>query len=411
MAKERKKPTTEQQVLTDLSSLAAATGGQVLSECDPVRYYIDTGNLAVNYVISGRFFGGGVPGGKIIEIYGPSSSGKSYWGTNILRGTQAIDGIPIYLDCENAINRDFAAIASHIDINKIIRYTPESLEKVFAKIYSVIRAVREKYPKRPLVFVYDSLSASPCDRELRETDLPEDPTKEQWKKIVGAKEQPGERARICSREFRKLETLLEKLDVTLVVINQTRMKIGVLYGNPETTSGGLALEFYAGVRLRTQAQKKIENSKLGSIIGVNLKIQNKKNRCFKPYVEAEEVQLFFDKGVNPMSGLLGMLKQAGRIERVNNKGLWQINDPWAGGNVITFTTSLEKGMPVEPLFKCPSVVDAKDEDEIKNYLAIFQSAIDQSASEETTEKEIKDDSLDGPDEVDRAVEAIMKSQQ
>lgn len=403
-----KKATTEQEVLNDLSSLAAATGGTVLAECDPVKYYIDTGNLAVNYLISGIYLGGGVPGGKIIEFYGPSSSGKSYWGTNVLRGTQAIGGIPIYLDCENAINRDFAATASHIDINKIIRYTPESLEQVFLKIHNVIRAVREKFPTKPLVFVYDSLTASPCERELREVDLGENHTQAEWKRVVGAKEQPGERARICSKEFRKLETVLEKTDTTLVVINQTRMKIGVLYGNPETTSGGLALEFYAGVRLRTQAQKKIENSKYGSIMGVNLKIQNKKNRCFKPYVEAEDVQLFFDKGVNPISGLLGMLEQSGRIERVNKSGLWKVNDPWAAGTAVTFTTTKEKGMPQDVLIQCPAVVDAKDEDEIRNYLAIFQSAIDQSGSDETTEKEIKDDSLDGPDE---AVGAIIKSQE
>jgi recombination protein RecA len=392
-----KKATSEQVVLDDLSSLATATGGNILRDCDHAKYYIDTGSLAMNYIVSGKFIGGGVPGGKIIEFYGPSSSGKSYWGTNILRGTQAIDGIPIYLDCENAMNSEFAAAASHIDISKIIRYTPDTLEKVFSKIYNVIRAVREKFPDKPLVFVYDSLSASPCERELRETNLDEEYTKAEWKRVVGAKEQPGERAKICSKEFRKLETLLDKTNTTLVVINQTRMKIGVMYGNPETTGGGLALEFYAGVRLRTQAQKRIETKEFGSIIGVNLKVQNKKNRCSTPFKEAEGIQLFFDKGVNPISGVLGILEQSRRIQRVNTKGLWKVNEPWAGGQEITFTATLGKGITSEALLKCPAMVDAT-EDELRNYLAIFEGAINAGNSEDIVEKEVKDDSLDSAED-------------
>lgn len=360
--------------------IASELNGDVLADAAPVTYFLDTGNLAFNWVLSGRFMGGGIPGGKITEFFGPEASGKciaedmevllsngviktikqiveqkdstpimslntktnkfearkvdqfwsngekecwevktktgrrvettknhlyltpdgwehleyinegsliavpkkdlfdnqcdsdilwdevcsisnvglkqtydlgiaeyhnfiandcivhnSYWGANIARGTQAIGGIPVYLDCENSLNNDFVVKTSHIDLKKIVRFDPSSgvdcLEGVFNKIYTVIKKVRDAGDIRPIVFIYDSIASSPCARALRETEIDTDKcTKEEFKSVVGGKEQPGERAKICSKEFSKLGTLLEKTNSTVLVLNQTRMKIGVLYG-------------------------------------------------------------------------------------------------------------------------------------------------------------------------------------
>lgn len=215
------------------SQMAAETGGEVVGESEKAStYYIDTGNLAINYCSSGRFINGGVPGGRLTEIYGPSASSKSLLGTNLLFGCQKLGGIPILIDSENAVNKDFIKKASHADLNKIIRYTPETLEKCFHVMYRAIEFVRknEKYKDKPIVIVYDSISVSPCAREFREVDLPEEYSKETFKKIVGGNEQPGERAKICSKELRKLNTVMEENNVSVVIMNQIRDKIGVLYG-------------------------------------------------------------------------------------------------------------------------------------------------------------------------------------
>jgi recombination protein RecA len=377
------------------SEIAKKTGGEILGDIPPVKYYVDTGNLALNFINSGRFMGGGIPGGRITEIYGPSASSKTLIGTNIVRGAQALGGYAIYLDCENALNSEFAAKASHLDVDTIIRYTPETLERVFNKIHAVLRLIREKDKDVPVVFVYDSISVSPCEREFRETTLTENYTQAEFKKKVGAKEQPGERARVCSSQLRKLNPVLANGNASLVVINQTRQKIGVLYGNPETTGGGgTALEFYASCRIRTQSQKKIENKKLGTFIGVNVKMTNKKNRSFAPFWECDGVQLFFKDGINPLGGLFGCLIKAERVA-ATKPGYYKVCEPWAGGVDHQFRASKEKGeMDLDTLLKFPSLVDAKNEQEIKDYLAIFGDAIRQTASEDVQELEVGGETWD-----------------
>lgn len=380
--------------------LAHASGGKVLADLPPVKYYIDSGNLAVNYLCSGKFIGGGHPGGRIIEMLGPSQGGKSLWGGHFVRGIQLIDGIPVYLDAENALNPEFIKRASHVDPTKVVRYGPadgiDCLERAFLKIHNVIRKVREKYgPDKHLSFVYDSISVSPSDRELRETLVSEDFTEAEWKKTVGAKEQPGERARICNKEFRKIQSTLEKADTSLLIINQIRQKIGVMYGNPEIGStASTVLEFYSDVRLRVSAHKKIEN-KLGRMIGINLKVKNIKNRIFTPYMEAEDIQLYYEKGVNPLSGLIGLLYQIERIES-SGKGQWTVKEPWAGGKEVRFKAAKSAILSADILYQCPALVDAKDEQEVKDYLTPFGEAIDQGLAD-NSEKDITDDEVDSLD--------------
>ena len=112
-----KRKSANEEIDSDFfEELAKNTGGDVLGKMDSVKYFVDTGSLALNYICSGRFIGGGVPGGKLTEIYGPSSSSKSLIGTNILFGCQRMKGIAILLDCENSANRDFINKASHCNV-------------------------------------------------------------------------------------------------------------------------------------------------------------------------------------------------------------------------------------------------------------------------------------------------------
>lgn len=406
-------PLGKDSVATDFfAKTAKKTGGEVLNDIDSVSYFVDTGNLAVNYICSGKFITGGVPGGKLTEIFGPSSSSKSLFGNNIIFGCQKLNGIPVLIDSENSANKEFIKKASHADLERILRYTPPTLEQVFAKMYEVIDFIREEQgPHVPIVIVYDSITVSPCERELREVKLPAGYTQAQFKAIVGAKQQPGERARICSQEFRKLNSVMEAKNVTVIVLNQTRSKIGVLYGNPETTGGGgNALEFYASCRLRPQTQKKIEqklSAKKKKILGINVKMVNRKNKTHRPYVESDGIQLTFDKGINPLGGLLSCLLDAGRIEK-GTPGNFTVKEPWAGGVVVNFKGSLDTNntIPMDVLLQCPSLIDAETAEEVKTYLEPFKSAMEFEVSGDVEETEVGDG--DSEDEgVDEQIDAEL----
>jgi recombination protein RecA len=374
--------------------VAMGTDGDVLSDTDSIKYFIDTGCFAINYSCSGRFIEGGVPANRITEIYGPSSSGKSLIASNILFGTQKLGGWPVLLDCENASNGEFMARASHLNLGQVIRHTPMTLEQAFLKIYNVTRFIRdleakEGLERKPIVFVYDSIAVSPCERELNETKLPDNYKPSDWKKIVGRQEQPGERAKICSREFRKLQSQLEKEDISVVVLNQTREKIGVMYGNPETTGGGgNALPFYATLRIRTQAKKKIENQRLGTFAGVNMQVKNMKNRTFNPFVVADDVKLYFKSGIDPLSGLLTCLIADERVIP-KSAGNYMVAEKYLpeGESEVKFKASkAENTISEELLIRCPALIGAETGDEVKEYLDAYRLAMSASASSDFTEK-------------------------
>jgi len=386
-------------------TLAEETGGDVLDTIDSVKYFVDTGSLAINYICSGQFITGGIPGGTLTEIYGPNSSSKSLLGANILFGTQRAKGIAVLMDCENSANKEFIQQASHCNLKRIVRHTPQSLEQVFTKMYKVIEKAREKIPMEvPIVIVYDSIGVSPSERELREVALPEEYTAADFKRIVGGHEQPGERAKICSREFRKLNTVMEKNNATVVILNQTRAKIGGYAPMGQqaltTAGGGNALPFYASCRLETKTQMKIEKkitAKKKKILGINVKLKNVKNKTHRPFVESENIQLLFDTGINPLSGLLSCLLDAERIE-IKGAGNFVVKEPWAGGSEIKFKASLERNdLPAEILMQCPGLIDAISAEQIKDYLEPFQESIN-FRPEDNADIELNDVLSDDDDE-------------
>ena len=382
------------------SSLKDEVGGEILGSLDTAKYFIDTGNLSINYACSGKFISGGIPSGRLTEIYGPSASSKSLIGANILYGCQKLGGVPVLLDTENAVNPEFMSRVSHVDVNRIVRFTPETLEDCFMKIYKTIEHVRkhEEYKDKPVVIVYDSISVSPSAREFREINLPENYTKTQFKEIVGANEQPGERAKICSKEFRKLNTILEESDASLIVMNQTREKIGMNYGygpNEAKAGGGTALTYYASLILRTQSQKKLEVKLSGNrkkFIGVNLKVSNKKNRAYRPYVDVENIPLYFEQGINPVGGLLGALMDAERIVPTG-AGNFVVNKAYSNGEEYKFKSSNERNdVPLELLYDCPAIIDASSKEEVQKYLEPFMSCIENTKAEDLEINDISDDS-------------------
>lgn len=390
MAKNKKN--NEENMFTELATI---TGGGIASDIQSSKYYVDTGNLALNYICSGKFITGGIPGGKITEIFGPSASSKSLVGNCILRGVQKLGGVAALLDAENAFNPEFAALASHIDVNKLLLFSPEkgnlvTLEDGFKIIHVIIREVRKmKGNDVPIAIVWDSISASPCAREFRETDLERRSySKEEFKKVVGGKEQPGERAKIYSTELRKLNPLLSKMNATVIILNQVRSTIGSFFSG-ETTPGGKALEFYSSCRIRTAAQKKIQNTKLKKCIGVNVKMTNKKNRSFRPFVETEGVQLYFDSGLNPLSGLLSLLIQDERVEK-SGKGTYLVKEKYGIGDKFKGAED-RNDIPLDLITTCPQIIDAEDREQVEKYFADFSNSINILDNPDVVEKQVKDE--------------------
>jgi recombination protein RecA len=384
-----------------LTKIAKKTNGNILSNSSKIPYYISTGNLALNFICSGKFIKGGIPGGRIIEVYGPPATSKSLLGNCCLGAAQRIKGIAILLDCERAANEEFTEKAGHVNTKNLLVYEPLFIEEVEAKIISVTKAIREHYGKeKPILIVWDSIGVSPTKREWDETELPENPTKAQIKAAGGA-ERPGERAKACGNLLRKINPFINENNVTLFVINQTRNKIGVMYGSPETTAGGgEALKFYASTRLRTSVQKKIENSN-GLPLGVNLSFENKKSRSSTPGLKTTGVQLFFEEGINPIGGLMSLLISLGRVKNVG-KGKYKIAEEFSDGKDVTFNASIStrNDLPIDVILNNPKLIDASSKEEVQEFLDIFKGAISLAFDDKTVEKNASEDDKDDEDESD-----------
>lgn len=404
MAKKKSDPNDLDAIYADI---AKETGGDVLEDLDSVKYCIDTGNLAVNYSCSGKFITGGVPGGRIIEAFGPEASGKSLIASNLLYSAQCMDAWAVLLDCENASNGDFMAKVSHLNLKRVVRHAPPSLERAFRQIHVTTLKIRErekalKLPRKPIVFIFDSLTVPPCERELKENNLPMDFSVADWKKIVGRQEQPGERARVISAEMRKLQSMVAKEDVTVYLINQIRDKIGVMYGSPETTPGGNAVKFYASLRFRTSSKKKIENTKLGKFSGINMQVRNVKNRMTAPFKVADDVKLYFDDGIDPISGVLNCLIESERII-MKGGGNYLVKPEYTPDNVGEYkfkASKAENRIPMKVLLDCPKLVDAETTQQVQDYLDKWGGGLMATESGEFSEKSLGFDENGNPVEGD-----------
>lgn len=280
------------------------------------KNYVDLGQVptdsySLNRVISGQY-NGGVPIGGITQIKGESSTGKTLFLTSILKNSQKLGYHTILIDSENAFNPKFAKILG-LDDSKLIYAAPETVEDSFKCMESLIQEIRETDPTTPIVIGYDSLAVSPVKKELEVED-------ERKSKLMDYNVSPTEgaiRAKIIGSCLRKINTILKKHRVALVIINQLRSKINIMYGNPNTlAAGGRALEYYVWVDLETYTSKatgtiKGENDQ---VIGIRGRVKNTKNKITKPYQECE-FELIYDVGLSPYFGLLEHFVQDGLIKR------------------------------------------------------------------------------------------------
>lgn len=390
----KKKATEENNVNEDdfFANIAKASGGKLFKDAGFTSYFIDSGNFSLNYILSGKYFGGGYAAAKVTEVFGLPGSSKSLLSYCFLAGCQKMGGIAIYLDCERAGNAKFAEKAGKVDSSKLISYEPMSIEQVEAKIINSIKLIRKHKPDAPIGIVWDSLTVSPTDREIKENDLPEQYTEAQFKAIVGSKERPAERAKAVSDFCRKVTPFLDENNATLFVINQIRHKLNVMFGSPETTPGGLSLSFYASCRMRTSTTTQILDPKVKVPIGTTFKFVNKKNRHVSPGLVADGIQLYFDHGINPISGLLTSLISS---KRITGAGTYTINPEFTDGEEVTFRAAKSRNtVPLDILYQYPKLIDAETADQIKNYLEPYAEAIRLSSGEDFAEATVSEKEAD-----------------
>lgn len=392
----RKKEIVDENPEKEILNNQKYKGFQFLEDVGKARGYIDTGILSLNYIISGKMVGGGVPEGTIIEFSGKSGTGKSLVAMNVVKGCQKANGYPVYLDAERAINSEFAEKAAKVDLKKCFITTTNTIEDSFNKVHKSMDLIRKelKIPlTKPLLIVYDSIAVSPSKAEFAETTIDMENASEAEKKKAGVRssDQPGQRAKEAGKELRKLMPLAEENNATIVIINQIRNKIGISWGSPTTVAGGgEALVYYCSTRIEFSGSEKVKD-KNDRIVACKMRFKNIKSRFVAPFQEVNGILLHYEKGIDPFSGLLPLLIQLGRIE--GERGKYSVKEPYARGKVVKFTSSEKENnrIPTDILLEYPSLVDADSAEQIQYYIDLYGDAINVSQDQDLISELISED--------------------
>jgi recombination protein RecA len=247
---------------------------------------ISTGALPLDIAIGI----GGIPRGRIIEIYGPESSGKTTLALCMVAQTQKLGGIAAYIDAEHAMDPEYAKKIG-VDIENLLISQPDSGEQGLEIADKLVRSGAVD------IIVVDSVAALVPKAEIEG---------EMGDSFVGLQ------ARLMSQALRKLTSNISRSKTSIVFINQLRQKIGVMWGSPETTPGGLALKFYSSVRLDI---RRIESVKKGDeVLGNRVRVKVVKNKVAAPFKQAE-FEIIFGQGVDKFGYLIDMGVNDGIIEK------------------------------------------------------------------------------------------------
>ena len=255
-----------------------------------IKEFISTGSTMLDLAISNRP-DGGIAVGRITELNGLESSGKSLVGAHLLSETQKKGGVAVYIDTETAVSEEFLGVIG-VDINNMLYLHLETVEDIFEAIEEIVTKVRESDKDRLVTILVDSLAAASTKVELNA-----DFDKDGW---------ATSKAIVISKAMRKITQMIGRQRVALVFTNQLRQKLGVMFGDPWTTSGGKARPFHASTRIRLKNKGQIKDNKK-NVIGMTILAQVIKNRLGPPLRKAE-FPLNFESGVDDEGSWLQVLK-------------------------------------------------------------------------------------------------------
>ncbi len=252
---------------------------------------IPTGALSVDLALGV----GGVPRGRVVEIFGPESSGKTTLMLHVIANAQKAGGLAAFIDAEHALDPAYAKRLG-VNLDDLLVSQPDSGEEALSICETLARSNALD------VIVIDSVAALVPKAEL-EGEM--------------GMATMGMQARLMSQALRKLTSLLAKAKTTCVFTNQLREKVGVMFGNPETTPGGKALKFYASVRMDIRRKDTLKDA-AGNAIGNHVKVKIVKNKVAPPFAEAE-FDIIYNHGINKEGSILDVGVESGVVDK---KGAW-----------------------------------------------------------------------------------------
>ena len=294
---------------------------------------------------------GGIPKGRIIEIFGPESSGKTTLALHAVAESQKAGGTAAFIDAEHALDPIYAKKLG-VDIDNLIVSQPDTGEQALEITEALVRSGAID------IIVVDSVAAlvpkEEIDGDMGDTHV-------------------ALQARLMSQALRKLAGVLNKSKTAIIFINQLREKVGIMFGNPETTPGGRALKFYASVRLDI---RRIENIKQdGEVIGNRTRVKVVKNKVAPPFREAE-FDILYGEGISKEGSILDL---AVNLDIVEKSGAWF---SYNGAKIGQGRENVKKYLKENP--KILAEIEQKIRD---NYSKAFEQALDEKASEEADDDE------------------------